>query len=384
MFEWAEGRGRLPLSTLHRLQRFISQLVLRLFVNKSFGKQLKMKYFKGVLFLLLTIVDVSTNAQEVTCEGEQLINVDILIGHPGTVSPYKPGHILVFRCTDVTLKMYGQRTIECLSSGKWDNPYPKCGVEDLKMERFPDIEGPVKHGYKLRFSCNGQGLILKGQREITCQPNGEWSSPFPKCEEAMCVANLTVFMRSDVTEDGHPGPEVSIRPGHTITLSCVGKGTKLQGPSKITCLSTGEWSVPFPKCVRGKCERPPQVDFADTTEVTKPEYNSGERVEYICFNKYTLVQDHPYSKYLTCEQGAWRGNIKCLKPCSVTVEEMDKRGIELRWRPREKIFSTHGDRIIFACQWGKDLIGSIPLIQYCNDGVINLPEVCETRRIKHH
>ena len=61
-----------------------------------------------------------------------------------------------------------------------------------------------------------------------------------------------------------------------------------------------------------KCERPPQVDFADTTEMTKPEYNSGERVEYVCFNKYTLVQSRPYSKYMTCEQGEWRGHIKCL------------------------------------------------------------------------
>ncbi|KAL1251223.1 hypothetical protein QQF64_019019, partial [Cirrhinus molitorella] len=64
--------------------------------------------------------------EEVTCEAEQLINVDILIGHPGITSPYKPGHILVFRCTDVKMKMHGQRTIECLSNGKWNYPYPKC------------------------------------------------------------------------------------------------------------------------------------------------------------------------------------------------------------------------------------------------------------------
>ncbi|KAK7137129.1 hypothetical protein R3I93_017256 [Phoxinus phoxinus] len=221
-------------------------------MNKSFGKQLKMKYFQRVLFLLLTIVDVSTNAQEVTCEGEQLSNVYVLIGHPGTVSPYKPGHILVFRCTDVNLEMYGQRAIECLSSGKWDNPYPKCG---------------------------------------------------------------------------------------------------------------------------GKCGPPPQVDSADTKEITKTEYNSGERVEYLCFSKYTLDLSPPYSKYLTCEQGEWRGNIKCLKPCSVTVEEMDKRGIQLRWGGRQKVFSPHQDRTTFACQWGKSLIGSRDLlIQYCTDGVINFPE----------
>ncbi|KAK9967450.1 hypothetical protein ABG768_001849, partial [Culter alburnus] len=53
--------------------------------------------------------------------------------------------------------------------------------ENLIMERSPDNERPVKHGDKLTFSCR-EGLKLKGQREITCQPNGRWNSPFPKCE----------------------------------------------------------------------------------------------------------------------------------------------------------------------------------------------------------
>jgi len=55
-------------------------------------------------------------------------------------------------------------------------------MEDLKLNGFPEIEGSVKPGHKLTFSCNGQGMKLKGQKEIICQSNGEWSSPFPKCE----------------------------------------------------------------------------------------------------------------------------------------------------------------------------------------------------------
>ncbi|KAK9967454.1 hypothetical protein ABG768_001853 [Culter alburnus] len=297
-------------------------------------------------------------------------------GHPGPEISVRSGRTITLSCLGTGVKLQGDKKISCLSNGEWNVPFPKCireatcplntTDEDLIMKRSPDIVGPVKPGDKLIFSCNREGLKLKGEREITCQSNGEWSSPFPKCEEVMCFANLKVNMRSD----GHPGPEVSVRPGHTITLSCVGR--ELQGQSKIRCLSDGQWDVPFPKCIRGKCGPPPNVNFADTMEMTKRDYSSGERVEYTCFNKYTLVQSHPYSKYLTCEHGEWRGNIKCLKPCSVTVELMDERGIELRWRGREKIFSSHGDRITFRCKSGKYSVGS-DLSQICNDGEMDLP-----------
>ncbi|ROL40745.1 Complement factor H [Anabarilius grahami] len=310
--------------------------------------------------------------EEVMCVANLTVNMRSF-GHTGPEVSVRPGDIITLSCVGSGVTLEGQSKITCFSNGEWNVPFPKCLGEptcslNTAVEDFPDIKGPVKPGHKLTFSCR-QGLKLKGQREITCQSNGEWSSPFPKCEEVMCVANLTVNMRSF----GHSGPEVSVRPGDIITLSCVGSGVTLEGKSKITCLSNGEWNVPFPKCLGGKCGPPPHVNSADTIEMTKQEYNSGERVEYRCFNKYTLVQRHPYSKYLTCELGEWSGNIKCLKPCSVSVEVMDERGIELRWRGREKIFSPHGDRIEFSCKRGKSSIG---LIQTCNDGVMDLP-LCE-------
>uniref|UniRef100_A0A8C2E6V8 Sushi domain-containing protein n=1 Tax=Cyprinus carpio TaxID=7962 RepID=A0A8C2E6V8_CYPCA len=125
-----------------------------------------------------------------------------------------------------------------------------------------------------------------------------------------CVAKLTANMRSDE----HQGSEVS------------------------------------------KCGPPPEVDYADTIELKKDEYNTGERVEYSCFNKYTLDLRPPFSKYLTCEQGEWSGNIKCLKPCTVTVEEMNRRGIGLAYADRQKMFTPHNDYITFMCQRGKDLV----------------------------
>ncbi|XP_052447055.1 complement factor H like 5 isoform X2 [Carassius gibelio] len=245
-----EGGGCF-LSTFHRLHGFISPLLLRV-VNNSFGKQLKMKYWEMFLFLLLTLIAVSTNAQEVTCEGEQLINVEILFGHPSIVSPYKPGHILVFRCTDVNQKMHGHRVIECQSDGKWDQPYPTCRVP-------------------------------------------------------------------------------------------------------------------------GKCGPPPTVNDGDTTDIAKKEYNTGERIEFICFNKYKLDTRPTFSNILTCVQGEWRGKVKCLKPCTVTVEIMNERGIEFAFTDQQKLFAPHDDHFTFRCQWGKRSVG-FDFRQQCNDGEMTLPE----------
>uniref|UniRef100_A0A8C2DZQ1 Sushi domain-containing protein n=1 Tax=Cyprinus carpio TaxID=7962 RepID=A0A8C2DZQ1_CYPCA len=143
----------------------------------------------------------------------------------------------------------------------------------------------------------------------------------------------------------------------------------------VTCRKGSQFDEP--RCIReeecGKCGPPPEVDYADTIELKKDEYNTGERVEYSCFNKYTLDLRPPFSKYLTCEQGEWSGNIKCLKPCTVTVEEMNRRGIGLAYADRQKMFTPHNDYITFMCQRGKDLVRAA-LRQQCNDGMMILPE----------
>uniref|UniRef100_A0A672QE93 Beta-2-glycoprotein 1 n=1 Tax=Sinocyclocheilus grahami TaxID=75366 RepID=A0A672QE93_SINGR len=264
----------------------------------------------------------------------------------------------------------------CRAQG-WDNAVPVCEVVKCPAIR---TDGEVtasgnteegRYGDVIHFECVSSDKMIDGHNDIRCEETGKWSDAVPKCKETKCVAKLTENMRSDE----HPGSEVSVRPGQTISFSCVGSGSTLQGQKKISCQSNGEWSNPFPKCT-GKvtaCGPPPDVNFADTIEFKKDEYNTGERVEYSCFNKYTLDLRQSFSKYLTCEQGEWRGNIRCLKPCTVTVEEMDRRGIELAHVNRQKMFAPHDDYISFVCKRGKVSVGSA-LRQQCNDGVMALPE----------
>ncbi|XP_048022597.1 complement factor H-like isoform X2 [Megalobrama amblycephala] len=146
-----------------------------------------------------------------------------------------------------------QRFIRCVN-GTWETPV--CEV-DVRCDIPPKVENAFitskpeefyGDGSSVTYACRSS-FLMNGKSTVFCR-SGTWEEA-PTCKEVMCVAKLTENMRSDVTADGHPGPEISVRAGRTITLSCLGKGVKLLGQKKITCQSNGEWSSPFPKC-KGK------------------------------------------------------------------------------------------------------------------------------------
>uniref|UniRef100_A0A9J8CS42 Complement factor H like 4 n=1 Tax=Cyprinus carpio carpio TaxID=630221 RepID=A0A9J8CS42_CYPCA len=432
--------------------------------------------------------------QEIACEEEPLTNVEILFGHPVIDSPYKPGHILLFRCIDVNLKLNGRRAIECQSNGEWDYPYPTCREITCEVPRDQHVSRPnyyfsedMKLGTKTPYRC--EPGYRETAAEATCTRDG-WT-PNPLCAEITCdvprdqhVSTPNYYFSGDMklgtktsyrcesgyrktaekatcTRDGwtpkplcaeitcelqstisgvkkiNPEGKTIFRAGESVEITCSEKGRSYdtkETSKTCTCQENGKWDhkpvceeircevprdqhvshpdfyfrgdmklgakqnyycesgyekmaeeatctqdgwTPNPLCaemtVSRKCGPPPPVNNADTVEMTKKEYSTGEGVEYICFNKYTLDTSPPFSKYLTCQQGEWSGNIKCLKPCTVTVEEMNERGIELAFADQQKLFAPHDDHITFTCQRGKILVG-FSLRQKCNDGVMTLPK----------
>nr|XP_009294646.1 complement factor H like 4 isoform X1 [Danio rerio] len=316
-------------------------------------------------------ISCGLNSTETNIKVEGLPYDDELIKH---------GHRLTFSCVGDGLKLEGESEITCQINGEWSSSFPKCveatcplntTMEDLNIERDPDVEGPVKSGHRITFSCIGDGLKLKGQREITCQSNGQWSSPFPKCEEVTCTAKLKGNMKSNIKEQ--PGREISVKPGQTVTLHCVNKESQLKGQGRIQCQPSGEWNPPFPECTGGICGPPPYVENADTKEMAKTEYKAWEKVEYKCFDKYTLDDRPTYSGFKTCKNGEWTGNIYCLNPCSVTLDTMNEKGIKLKYGPPRKIFSPHKDQIQFAClRENERMKGNSK--QICSNGTMTLPE----------
>ncbi|XP_056150456.1 sushi domain-containing protein 6 [Lampris incognitus] len=101
----------------------------------------------------------------------------------------------------------------------------------------------------------------------------------------------------------------SFSPGTLLTYSC-DPGYTPEGPTSITCTSSGAWSYQPPRCIRNNVCLPP----------TEPE-NGGYRchptpchrltqktvIEYFCDEGYALKGDY---KFLTCQNGEWNAPMQ--------------------------------------------------------------------------
>uniref|UniRef100_A0A673KKJ7 Sushi domain-containing protein n=1 Tax=Sinocyclocheilus rhinocerous TaxID=307959 RepID=A0A673KKJ7_9TELE len=224
------------------------------------------------------------------------------------------------------------------------------GVKKIK----PEGKTIFRAGESVEITCSEKHWLFGTKltsRSFTCKNNGEWDYE-PHVSRPYFWGTMKL--------------------GAKQSYSCV-SGYR-ESAEEATCTEHG-WK-PKPLCAE-KCGPPPNISNASTKEMTKDEYNTEETVEYSCFDKYKPDLRHPFSRYLTCEKGEWKGDIYCLKPCIVTVEEMDERGIELRWVSKKKIISPHDEGIDFACQSGKKLKGESLPRQICYDGVMHLPECVE-------
>ncbi|KAI2650330.1 Complement factor H [Labeo rohita] len=134
-----------------------------------------------------------------TCEEQDLKNIKILFGHPSIASPYKPGHILVFQCTDDNMRFYGQRAVECQPDGRWNYPYPHCGgtvqcpkpTKNLRLVTLLDEKAMYSNFETLKYTCKKPyNKVPSGA--LMCQ-NGRWNGTYD------CTNFNTVSTKDNVT-----------------------------------------------------------------------------------------------------------------------------------------------------------------------------------------
>uniref|UniRef100_A0A8C9CR25 Sushi domain-containing protein n=1 Tax=Peromyscus maniculatus bairdii TaxID=230844 RepID=A0A8C9CR25_PERMB len=142
----------------------------------------------------------------------------------------------------------------------------------------------------------------------------------------------------------------------------------LKGPNKIQCVD-GKWTT-LPICSTGKCGPPPPIDNGDITSFPLPIYAPSSSVEYQCKYLYQLQGN----KKITCRNGEWSEPPKCLHPCVISEEIMERHNITLRWIENQKLYIKSGDYAEFQCKSGyRQTNTRPPLRTLCIDGHIDFP-----------
>uniref|UniRef100_A0A3Q3KBR5 Sushi domain-containing protein n=1 Tax=Monopterus albus TaxID=43700 RepID=A0A3Q3KBR5_MONAL len=259
----------------------------------------------------------------------------------------------------------------CTLNG-WTGRAPECeslncdyppNDEGVTVKGLPDHEDdPILPDRFLDFSCDGPGKRLNSTSRLICGKDGQWDNPFPSCVgKSFKLINNTVYGLSPANNIAKIGLKLLFYCDYAYTLD---------GPQKTECLQNGQWSSPFPTChAPVGCGRPPPLADADIEGSLKSKYSHNERVEYTCQQLY-VMEGGPHR---TCNNGNWTGDLRCLKPCTVTDEAMRQRNIAFRYSGEKKLYSSHNDVFQFMCTGRTTLVGTVTMRQTCIDGEIQLP-----------
>ncbi|XP_076403994.1 E-selectin isoform X1 [Peromyscus maniculatus bairdii] len=212
----------------------------------------------------------------------------------------------------------GVQSLQCTSSGIWDNEKPSCKAFQCEalsrpqwgyMKYLPSTSGPFQSGSSYEFSCV-QGFELKGSKRLQCGPRGEWDSKKPTCSAVKCDA--IPQPQNGVMECAH-----ATTGEFTYKSSCAfqcHKGFKLHRSAQLECTSQGQWTQEVPSCQVVQCsslEVPGKMNMSCSGA---PIF--GTVCEFTCPDGWTLNG----SAVLTCgATGHWSGMLPtCEAPTDST------------------------------------------------------------------
>ncbi|OCT85311.1 coagulation factor XIII B chain [Xenopus laevis] len=264
---------------------------------------------------------------------------------------YVDRDVVQFFCTEGYI-LRDSELIQCYSFGWYPEP-PSCEEKSNKCPPPPRpahiilLTDPAVHrnGDSARYECDYNYMLI-GSEEIYCE-NGRWTAP-PSCvelkEKLKCapppyVENGEVMLQAEVYYSGD-----------RVNFQCA-EGYEIQGSSEIIC-KMGKWPEP-PKCKAKSdfCQIPPPLTNGELIDLPSLSYKNSESVEYRC-KSYHLMEG---PKTVNCTHGKWTELPTCLEPCTVSVDLMRQRNLELKWSFEMDTYFLHGDMIEFVCKDDLDM-----------------------------
>uniref|UniRef100_A0A3B4GMD2 CUB and Sushi multiple domains 1 n=1 Tax=Pundamilia nyererei TaxID=303518 RepID=A0A3B4GMD2_9CICH len=199
--------------------------------------------------------------------------------------------------------LLGSALLTCQHNGLWDRPIPRCLAISCGDPGVPPnvvVSGTNSwtYGSVLQYSCLPGGVLV-GNATRHCQEDGTWSGAPPYCTAVSCGNPGTPAHGRIVFSDG-------ITFGSSVAYTCW-EGFKTSGLTTRHCTTNGTWTGQPPDCTVIQCGPPPQVQNG---KVEGTDHSWGSSISYSCFHGYQLSTP----AVLTCEgNGTWTGDVpQCL------------------------------------------------------------------------
>ncbi|XP_054432537.1 complement factor H-like isoform X1 [Pteronotus mesoamericanus] len=255
---------------------------------------------------------------------------------------YKHGEEFTYRCAQ-GFTVHGPASVTC-SGGKWGPP-PECikrtcssppSFDNAIPRGLSQNKRSYQSGEEVAYECQ-QYYQMHGSNVVRCI-NGRWIGN-PTCRDTSCGSP------PKVENANIRSTKPRYLSGDAVLYECI-KPFDPFGEVEVMCLN-GHWTDP-PQCKesRGKCGPPPTIDNGDITTFSSAVYAPGASVQYQCHAYYELQGN----REVTCRDGQWSEPPRCLEPCVISEEMMEKHNIQFRWRNERKLYSKTGDTIEFDCR----------------------------------
>ena len=236
----------------------------------------------------------------------------------GTVSPPDQstsyGSTAEFTCNP-GYELRGPDALTCESNKRWDGPFPSClpiqcpysGIVahgDITHNKVNiQLEEELYHyGDSIDYHCRA-GYALEGGSNRKCLQDGSWSGQLPLCLKVTCpdapIPKNGYTLRSIQQLDG------PATPGQTVQLACK-VGFRLDGPTGLKCLETGQWDADQPSsCLPVRCPHPPAINNG-RNDAVHDEFVYSDVVNYECHSGFRLKANN----MLICSSsGSWEGQV---------------------------------------------------------------------------